>query len=266
MTNPPNAGSSRLPSLPIISPPAPARSDREKYGSLFFLGIGGLVVLVALVGWFGCRTWSMWDVWSNIYVLHDAREPEAKRVQAAYALSHDRRVEQNQLWDLSLNRKLPELARYVLAEGIGPELVAQDPQGYASAVTRSPDWPSWLRLVLVRPLAYAATRGHSLSRELLGELCRRYVRDDPAVRLWALYALAVQTRPDQQTVVEIDRVAKAPGAEHELAELLLEAVHSDEAHRIEILDRATAWNRDHHLDTRRLWQGWTIREGNISRL
>jgi hypothetical protein len=263
MTNSPHSGSSSFPSLPIITPPLPARSQREKFGTLFYVGIIGLAVLVALVGWFGYRMWSMRDVWSNIYVLNDARMSEAMRVQAAFALSRDRRVEQNQLWDLCLNRKLPELARYTLAEAIGPELVAQDPQGYASAVTLSPDWPSWLRLVLVRPLAYAATRGHALSRERLGELCRRYIRDDPALRLWALYALAVQPRPDPQTVIEIERVSQADGPNRELAELFLDAVGSNESHRLEVLDRATAWNREHHPDTRRLWQGWTVREGTL---
>ena len=115
-----------------------------------------------------------------------------------------RPVEQRQLWDLSLRRGLPELARAILAEGIGDDLVAEDPQGYVTAVARSPDWPDWLRLALARPMAYAATRGHAISRERLGELCRL---NDPVLRLWALYTLAVQPRPDPQTVVEIERVA-----------------------------------------------------------
>lgn len=266
MTNSTNPGASGLPSLPIISPPTSTRSDQEKYGALFFVGITGLIVVLALLGWFGYRLWSMRAVWADVYLLNEARQPEEARIQAAFRLRHDPRVEQNQLWDLSLNRKLPELARYILAEGIGTELVAQDPQSYASAVALSPDWPSWLRLVLVRPMAYAATRGHALSRERLGELCRRSIRDDPVVRLWALYALAVQTRPDPQTAVEIKRVTQAPETDHDLAEILLDAVHSDEARRIEILDRATAWNREHHPDTRRIWQGWTLREGKLERL
>ena len=194
---------SKLPSLPIINPDLPARSTREKYGSLFTLGIAGLVVLVVLVGWFGYRAWAMRDVWAGIYVLHDRKEPEEKRLQAAYRLSRDARMEQSQLWELSLRRGLPDLARLVLAEGIGDDLVAEDPQGYVSAVARSPDWPGWLRLALARPMAYAATRGHAISRERLGELCRL---DDPVLRLWALYTLAVQSRPDPQTVVEIEQV------------------------------------------------------------
>ena len=38
-----------MPSLPIITPPEPARSDREKYGTLFLLSIAGLLVLLAFV-------------------------------------------------------------------------------------------------------------------------------------------------------------------------------------------------------------------------
>src|SRR5208283_1346841 len=164
---------SAFPSLPIINnPQAPSRSQREKYGTLFYLGILGLIVLVTLVGWFGYRVWSLRDVWAKIYVLNDAGEPEARRIQAAFSLGHDPRVEQRQLWDLSLRRGLPELARDILAEGIGPELVAEDPQGYVTAVARSPDWPDWLRLGLARPMAYAATRGHAISRERRGDLCR----------------------------------------------------------------------------------------------
>ena len=107
---------SKLPSLPIINPDLPARSTREKYGLLFTLGILGLMVLVALVGWFAYRAWSLRDVWAGIYVLHDKKEPEEKRLQAAYRLSRESRMEQNQLWEMSLRRGLPELARLVLAE------------------------------------------------------------------------------------------------------------------------------------------------------
>ncbi len=252
---------SPFPSLPIINnPQAPPRSQREKYGTLFYLGILGLTVLVAVVGWFGYSVWSLRDVWAKIYILSDVREPAVRRIQAAFSLGHDPRVEQRQLWDLSLRRELPDLARAILAEGIGSELVAENPQGYVTAVARSPDWPGWLRLSLTRPMAYAATRGHAISRERLGELCRL---GDPIVRIWALYALAVQTRPDPQTAVEIERVAESSAPEHELAGLFLAAIRTDEAHRLEILDRATLWNRSHHPATARLWQDWAVRDGTL---
>ena len=70
------------------SPPTrSAAADREKYGALFYLGVGGLVVIVALVGWFAWQAWSLRDVWTNVYILHDARRSEPDRVQAAYALA-----------------------------------------------------------------------------------------------------------------------------------------------------------------------------------
>jgi hypothetical protein len=124
-------------------------------------------------------------------------------------------------------------------------------------VALSPDWPDWLRLVLARPLAYATTKGHDVSRELLGELCRQ---NDPVIRLWALYALAVESRPDPQTVVEIEQVARAEGPNRELAQLLLSAVRADEAGRLAFLDQATVWVRTHHPDARRVWWGWTVQD------
>ncbi len=252
---------SNLPSLPILNNlEVSPRSQREKYGTLFYLGILGLIVLVSLVGWFGYHVWALRDVWAEIYVLSDVREPEARRIQAAYRLGHDPRVEQRQLWDLSLRRGIPDLARDILAEGIGAELVAEGPEDYVTKVARSPGWPDWLRLALARPLAYAATGGHSISRERLAELCRL---DDPVLRLWALYALAVLPRPDPQTTVEIEKVARSAESNRELADLFLTAIHGDQAHRCEALDRATLWNRAHHPPTARLWEGWTVREGTL---
>jgi hypothetical protein len=251
-----------LPSLPIVTPDPPPRTLREKYGTLFYAGCLGLAGLLALLAWFGCRMWVMRDVWSRVYILHDDSRSVPERLRAAYALSRDPRVEQSQLWDMSLRKGLPDLARYLLAEGIGAELVANDPQEYVSAVARSADWPDWLRLVLARPLAYASTRGHAISRERLGELCRR---NDPILRLWALYALAVQPRPDPQTIVEIEQATRASGPEHELAERLLAAVRAGEAERLAILDQATHWNREHHPDTGRIWEGWSIRGGELVR-
>ena len=85
--------------------------------------------------------------------------------------------------------------------------------------------------------------GAAVPYELLGELCRQ---DDPVIRLWARYAIAVESRPDPQTVVEIEKVAQAEGPNRELAQLLLSAVSADEARRLAILDQATLWLRNHH--------------------
>jgi hypothetical protein len=218
--------------------------------------------MVSLVGWFGYRFWTLRDVWSQIYVLHDVHESEEARIRAAHTLSRDPRVEPGQLWELCLRRDLPDLARYVAGAGIGPALVAEDPWSYVSAVARSQDWPDWLRLVLAQPMAYAATQGHAISRERLGELCRQ---NDPILRLWALYSLAVQTRPDPQTVVELEKVAQSPVPERDLAELFLRAVRSDERGRVEILDQATRWTREHHRETVQIWKGWSLQGQELVR-
>src|SRR4051812_9837506 len=110
-----------FPTLPIITPEEVRRGDREKYGGLFYLGIAGLVVIVTLVAWFAWQAWTLRDVWTNIYILHDVHRGDPERVQAAYTLAHDPRVNQRQLWDNALSRSLPPLARYVLAEALTAE-------------------------------------------------------------------------------------------------------------------------------------------------
>jgi hypothetical protein len=258
-----SAGPAPLPSLPIINLEPPPRSDRQKYGSFFLAAVGGLVLVVSLVGWFGYRAWSLRDVWARVYVLHDRSRPDDDRIRAAFALARDPRFEQRQRWETSLRLGLPDLARCLLAEGVGPELVADDPQAFVSAVARSPEWPGWLRLALTRPLALASTEGHTLSRERLRDLCWL---EDPVIRLWALYTLAVQPRPDPQTAVEIEKVAHDESApEHELAGMLLEATRGRESERPTILARAAEWNRLHHPDTRRVWTGWRIVDGRLER-
>ena len=58
---------------------------------------------------------------TNIYVLHKSGRPESDRVQAAYVLSRDSRVNQRQYWDICLRKPLPGLARYVIAEALTAE-------------------------------------------------------------------------------------------------------------------------------------------------
>ena len=41
------------PELPILPAAPNRRSNRERYGSLFYLGIGGLLILLGLILWFG---------------------------------------------------------------------------------------------------------------------------------------------------------------------------------------------------------------------
>src|SRR5919112_355497 len=112
----------RWPSLPVIRVDTPRKTQAEKYGGLYYLGIAGLFVLVGLIGWFAYGVWSLRDVGARIYVLHDRRRPEAERIQAAGALARDPRVNQRQLWDMCVREQgLPPLARYLIAEALTAE-------------------------------------------------------------------------------------------------------------------------------------------------
>jgi hypothetical protein len=256
---PGQAPGSIFPSLPIVTPDPPRRSERDKYGGLFYLGAIGLAILVALVGWFAWGAWSHRVVWTNIYILHDRHRPEAERVQAAYALSRDPRVNQRQYWDICLRTPLPGLARYLVAEALTAEAVSADPRGYALTVARSPGWPIWLRLLLTRPLAYAAAQGLAIPAAPLGELRDR--GDDPATVLWADFALALASSApaDRADAVKgLTGAAEGDGPERALARTLLDALKAEGPERMRRLDEATLWLRLHHPEAARLWSGWRI--------
>lgn len=247
-----------FPPLPIVTPDPPRLSQGEKYGGLFYVGAVGLLVLMALVAWFAWGTWSHRAVWSNVYILHDRHRPDAERVRAAYALSRDPRVNQRQYWDMCLRTPLPGLARYVLAESLTAEAASADPRGYVLTVARSPGWPRWLRLLLARPLAYAAARGLAVPVDPLVELRDR--GDDPALTLWADFALAASApadRADAATRALAD-AARGDRPDHALAQALLDSLHARGDERIRRLDVATRWLRTHHPEAARLWAGWRV--------
>jgi hypothetical protein len=255
-----------FPSLPVINPDPPRRSERERFGALLYLGVAGLALVVALVGWFGWEVWSLRSVWSNVYVLHNARRGEPERVQAAYALSRDRRVNQRQLWDIALRKPLPPLARYVVAEALTAEAASADPGGYGASVARSEGWPAWLRLLLTRPLAYAAALGRPVPSEPLAELARH---PDPAVALWARFALAAAPggpAPEAAAALRAAARSDAPEPERDLARLLVEALDAPRLlGRLRALDEATVWLRRHHPDAAALWEGWEIQGNRLVR-
>jgi hypothetical protein len=248
----------KFPVLPIVTPdaPAPARSGRDKYGGLLYLGAIGLVVVCGLVAWFGWNAWSLRNVWINIYVLHDQQRSEADRVQAAFALGRDPRLNQRQRWDICLRKPLPVLARYLLAESLNAEAATADPRGYALTVARSPDWPVWLRLLLTRPLAYAAAQGDPIAVEPVRELRDR--AEDPAIRLWADFALAAAAPGDPAATAALNRVATSDEPSRPLAQLLLEALNARGNERRNQLDAATLWLRAHHPATAEAWAGWRV--------
>ncbi len=271
----------RFPELPILNPndvPAPARGtgasslsaapaapaprargQGEKYGALFYLGIAGLALMIALVGWFALGVWSNREIWADVYALNDASRPESERLDAALRLSRNRRLDDANRIAMAMSRDLPGLARYLLAESVSTEPVARDPRGFALTAARSEGWPDWLRLLLSRRLAYGAGRGYDIPREALDELRRH---PDPMIGLWATYALALQ--PSGEASAALERSAASPGANGELAGQLLEALRSrDEADRERRLDGVTEWLRRHHPQAAELWRGRTIRAGRV---
>jgi hypothetical protein len=245
-----------LPSLPVLPVDATHRTQAEKYGGLYYLGIAGLIVLVALVGWFAYGIWSHRDVWARIYVLHDRSRPEAERIQAALALGGDPRVNQRQYWDICVRDVgLPALARYLIAEALTAEAASADSRGYALTVARSEGWPNWLRLLLLRPLAYRAAEGGSIAPGPLAELRGH---PDPMIGLWAAFAQAASAADGAAARQVLQREAQGDGPGRELARLLLEALAAEGAARIRALDRATLWLRRHHPEAARLWAGWAV--------
>ncbi len=238
-----------FPELPILTPEQVRRTESERYGILFYLGIGGLITLLALLGWFGASLWQTRALWRNVYRINDPRLPEPERIAAAEALARDPGVTQGQLWDLSLSRVPPDRARYVLAEALDAEAISGDPSAYALSVARSEGWPDWLRLLLIRPMAYDHGR-YGLPREPLAELRRH---PDPGIALWAAYIQAV-ARDDPEAAAWLDAQAQGATPMAPLARLLARALdETDPARRRDWLDQATVWLRQNHPAAVALW-------------
>ena len=113
------------------------------------MGIAGIVLLCLMVGWFAYGFWSLRDVWEDVYVLHNPRR-RFDRVQAAFRLAHDPRVNDDQRMEIALRRDAPDLARYLLAEAISTDDVAERSTKFFAGRGPQPDWPDWLRLLLAR--------------------------------------------------------------------------------------------------------------------
>jgi len=254
-----------FPSLPIVTPgpdpEPPRRSQGERYGALLYLGAGGLAVAVGLVVWFGWSAWALRGLWSEIYVLNDPARGEAERVAAAYALARGPAANQRQRWDLALRTGLPPLARYVVAESLTAEAAVPDPGGYGLSVARSEGWPGWLRLILARPIAYAAALDLPVARGPLAELRHG---PDPTLALWADYALAEGDDGDPAAAADLRRAAADPGPDRGLAGLLLRALEATRLQdRLDALDAATLDLRIHHPAIAALWRGYAVRGGRL---
>jgi hypothetical protein len=246
----------RLPSLPVIRVDGPRKTQAEKYGGLYYLGIAGLFVLVGLIGWFAYGVWSLRDVGTRIYVLHDPGRPEVERIEAAFALSRDPRVSQRQLWDIGVrDRGLPPLARYLVAEALTAEAASADPRGYALSVARSEGWPNWLRLLLLRPLAFRAAEGGTIAPEPLAELRRH---PDPMIGLWAAFTQAAAHHDEDTARRDLQRAAGSEGPAGEQARSLLAALEARGDERTRGLMRATLRLRRGHPEAARIWEGWGV--------
>jgi hypothetical protein len=265
------ASGNGFPKLPILSPneiPPPgqrgesARSQLEKFGGLFYLGIAGLVVLALLVGWFGLRLWNLRDVWTDVYVLHDAAHSDVDRVRAAFRLAGDPRVNDAQRMEMCLRRDVPDLARYLLAESISTDAVARDPRSFALTVARSPGWPDWLRLLLARQLVYGAARGYAIPHEALTELAGH---SDPMIELWANCALNLLPDAPPEAARNIEQASIAQDSVTELAALLRAASTAPIPEREARLNDASIWLRLHHPQAKKIWHGWKIVDGQIQR-
>lgn len=249
-----------FPELPIVTPDPPRMSLREKYGSLYHLSIAGLVISFALVGFFAYGLWSTRDYWTAIYVMDDPKRPEAERLQAAWTVAHHPTTNERHRSDFALRKDLPPLARYLIAERITSEAIRTDPKGYAQMVAKSEGWPDWLRLLLVRPMAYGVGEGYRIAWEPL-DLLRQ--NPDPAIALWATYTRAVMAPGDSSAAGSLDRDATKEGPFRPLAALLDAAARAEGEARVEKLDEATAWLRTHHPEAIKVWAGWTERDGRL---
>ena len=234
-----------LPILDASEIPPERRSAAGRYGALFYLAAVGLVVLVGLIGVFAWKVWTLREVWGDVYRLNDPDAPVAARLAAGDRLAENPDFSDRQRLELALSRVPPPPARYRLAVAIGPSILADDPSAYAMMVARSVGWPNWLRLALVRPLAYDDGR-HAFPTDATDRLRRH---DDPAIRLWTAYVLAVG-RDDPGAIRELTESAMSDGPYRGLANLLQSALDakSDPIARLRFLDRATDWLTRNHPD------------------
>jgi hypothetical protein len=242
--------------LPILTPDPPRKPASERYGGLYYVGIGGLIVLLCLAAWFSVSLWSLRGYLGDVYVLHDPNRTEVDRVNAAWALSRSAQTGQRQYWDDALDRRLPRLARYLMAESLTASATEADPPGYALSVARSEGWPPWLRVLLVCPMAYAGAAGGRFPEEGLEELRRN---PDRMVNLWAAYVQAEQPSGNDAAKALLTEEASRGISTSELATQLLAALRAEPEQKGAILHRAELWMRSHHPSAAEVWKGWTLR-------
>jgi len=252
--------SKSFPELPIITPDPPRLTMAEKYGGLYYLGIAGLIFSLILVGNFAYGLWASRDLWYSIVVLNNDGRSETDRIKAAWTIARHPWANDRQRSDLAFRKTLPPLARYLIAEGLTSDAIRTDPKGYAVMVARSEGWPDWLRLQMIRPMAYGVGEGYRIAFEPLDTL---RTHADPAISLWATYTRAVNPPGDRPAGEALAQAAADSGPFQPLAVLLDTAARSSGDQRKARLDEATAWVRSHHPESARLWSGWVERDGQL---
>jgi hypothetical protein len=244
---------SPFPSLPIVTIDPPRKTQREKYGSFFYLGIAGLLISVSLVGWFSWQIWSLRGVWTNVYILHDESRPTEARIAAAYLLARDARVTGQQRWDIALRRPLPDMARYLVAESLTTDLVKADPAQFARVVAFSDGWPEWLRLLGLRAMAAAASEGTTFPPDPLEALAKH---DAPLFACWADYIRAVSGDGDRAAASRLRKRAEGQGPEARSARELARAIEAGSFERATHLTAAARLIRTDSPEAARVWEGW----------
>ncbi len=186
-----------LPDTPV--PAQPRLSTAEKYGSLYWLGISGLVFSLGLVTWFAWSLLAMRSIWQAVYVLHDTSRPSEERQAAAESLLGDPRVQPSQIQPMIFRPTLPDKSRYLLAEGLEKAVSPADArQMLAVLATRNASSPpNWLRGHLARLAAVTIPADDRFPSEAYRNLL---TDEDPIVADWAAFALAANG-------TETDRVA-----------------------------------------------------------
>ena len=257
--NPPPRQS--FPELPILEPDPPRMTLREKYGGLYYLGIGGLILSVYLVGSFVVGFYQSRHLWAAILVLHNPSLSDATRYEAAWQVAHDPHANDAQRMNMALSTDLPNLARYIVAEGLTSDSIRTDPKAYALMAARSEAWPDWLRLMVARPMAYAVGEGYRIAWEPLDEL---RTRSDKAIVLWMTYTRAVMGPGDEAAARELKDATAKPGPYQDLAKLLEAAAEAEGTARTAQLDEATAWLRRNHPPCALVWDQWEVRNGALA--
>lgn len=252
-----------FPDLPIITPDPPRLSLSEKYGGLYYLGVAGLALGLGLVSQFAYGVWTTRDLWSSIWVLHDPSRSEPDVIRAAWQVARHPQANDRQRSDIAFRKSLPPLARYIVAEAMTPEAIRADPKGYAEMVARSEAWPPWLRLLMIRPMAYGAGEGYRIAGEPV-DLLRHH--PDPAIALWATYTRAVTPPGDPSAARSLVDSAASESPSQPLAVLLAAASKEEGDARDRKLDEATAWLRGHHPEAVKLWKGWAEQGGKLVQL